>query len=45
MTAGYMPEGCTFNGQANVLPRDYLQTLKVGDVLDNDEWNPIVGRV
>ena len=45
MTAGYMPEGCTFNGQPNVLPREYLQTLKVGDVLANDEWNPIVGRI
>jgi phytanoyl-CoA hydroxylase len=45
MTAGYMPEGSTFNGQPNVLPRDYLQTLKVGDVLANDEWNPIVGRI
>jgi phytanoyl-CoA hydroxylase len=45
MTAGYMPEGSTFNGTSNVLPRDYLQTLKVGDVLANDEWNPIVGRI
>jgi ectoine hydroxylase-related dioxygenase (phytanoyl-CoA dioxygenase family) len=42
MTAGYMPDGSTFNGQSNVLPRKYLQTLAPGDVLCNDDWNPIV---
>jgi ectoine hydroxylase-related dioxygenase (phytanoyl-CoA dioxygenase family) len=42
MTCAYMPDGCTFNGQANVLPPVYLATLSVGDVLDNDDQNPLV---
>lgn len=42
MTCGFMPEGCTFNGQANILPADYLSTLSVGDVLDNDDQNPLL---
>jgi hypothetical protein len=35
-----MPEGATFNGQANVLPPQYLSTLRIGDVLRNEEKNP-----
>jgi ectoine hydroxylase-related dioxygenase (phytanoyl-CoA dioxygenase family) len=42
MTCAYMPDGCSFNGTANVLPPDYLATLKVGDVLDNEAQNPLV---
>ena len=42
MTCAYMPDGCTFNGQANVLPPGYLATLSVGDVLDNNDQNPLV---
>lgn len=42
MTCAYMPDGCTFNGTANVLPPWYLATLEVGDVLDNEEQNPLV---
>jgi phytanoyl-CoA hydroxylase len=42
MTCAYMPDGCRFNGTANVLPPDYLATLKVGDVLDNEAQNPLV---
>lgn len=42
MTCAYMPAGCTFNGQANVLPPEYLATLSVGDVLENDTQNPLV---
>jgi ectoine hydroxylase-related dioxygenase (phytanoyl-CoA dioxygenase family) len=44
MTAGYMPIGCTFNGQQNILPKPYFDSLKVGDVLQNDDWNPVVCR-
>jgi ectoine hydroxylase-related dioxygenase (phytanoyl-CoA dioxygenase family) len=44
MTCAYMPDGSTYNGKTNVLPPDYLATLKVGDVLRNDDWNPVVGR-
>ena len=42
MTCAFMPDGATFNGQQNVLPKDYFKMLKVGDPLDNDAQNPIV---
>ncbi|HLI01017.1 MAG TPA: phytanoyl-CoA dioxygenase family protein [Acidimicrobiales bacterium] len=42
MTCAYMPEGSTFNGTPNVLPPAYYRTLQVGDVLDNEEQNPLV---
>ena len=42
MTCAYMPDGSTFNGQANVLPPSYLATLTVGDVLDREAQNPLV---
>ncbi|MCH5716369.1 phytanoyl-CoA dioxygenase family protein [Niabella hibiscisoli] len=44
MTCAYMPDGNVFNGQANILPEDYLKTLQVGDVLDNDLQNPLIYR-
>ena len=40
MTCAYMPVGSTFNGNQNILPDDYFGTLKKGDVLENDAWNP-----
>jgi phytanoyl-CoA hydroxylase len=42
MTCAYMPDGEVFNGQKNVLPDSYIQTLAVGDVLENDEFNPLI---
>lgn len=42
MTCAYMPDGETFNGQANVLPPDYVSSLSVGDVLDSNEFNPLI---
>jgi ectoine hydroxylase-related dioxygenase (phytanoyl-CoA dioxygenase family) len=42
MTCAYMPDGATFNGKANVLPAEYLQTLHVGDVLNDDTINPLI---
>lgn len=42
MTCAYMPEGSTFNGKKNILPDDYVASLSVGDVLDNDALNPVV---
>jgi ectoine hydroxylase-related dioxygenase (phytanoyl-CoA dioxygenase family) len=42
MTCAYMPEGSTFNGQQNILPDTYFRSLRVGDILDNDEQNPVV---
>jgi phytanoyl-CoA hydroxylase len=44
MTCAYMPDGATFNGEPNVLPPGYLRSLKVGDVLENDDQNPLVYR-
>jgi ectoine hydroxylase-related dioxygenase (phytanoyl-CoA dioxygenase family) len=42
MTCAYMPEGNVFNGQANILPEEYLKTLKIGDRLDDDAQNPLI---
>ena len=42
MTCAYMPDGATFNGQANVLPEAYLATLNEGDYLNNDQQNPLI---
>jgi len=42
MTCAYMPDGNVFNGTANILPDDYLKTLKVGDLLNNDAQNPLI---
>lgn len=42
MTCAYMPDGNTFNGEPNILPDSYLQTLKIGDLLNNDEQNPLL---
>jgi ectoine hydroxylase-related dioxygenase (phytanoyl-CoA dioxygenase family) len=45
MTCAYMPDGSTFNGQQNVLPDDYFKQLNQGDVLDNDQQNPLIYHV
>ena len=42
MVGIYMPVGSTFNGVRNVLPKPYFESLKPGDVLANDDWNPVV---
>ena len=42
MTCAYMPDGSTFNGQKNVLPDDYFNSLKIGDVLDNNKINRLI---
>jgi ectoine hydroxylase-related dioxygenase (phytanoyl-CoA dioxygenase family) len=42
MTCAYMPIGSTFNGQRNILPKDYFESLKPGELLENDEQNPVV---
>lgn len=42
MTSGYMPVGSRFNGRQNILSDAYFRSLKVGDVLENDDWNPVV---
>ncbi|MDQ7947201.1 MAG: phytanoyl-CoA dioxygenase family protein [Pedobacter sp.] len=42
MTCAYMPDGNVFNGEPNILPDFYLNTLKIGDLLDNDGQNPLI---
>ncbi|MCE0497464.1 MAG: phytanoyl-CoA dioxygenase family protein [Methylacidiphilales bacterium] len=42
MTCAYMPVGSTFNGQRNILPEAYFKSLQHGEVLANDDWNPVV---
>jgi phytanoyl-CoA hydroxylase len=42
MTCAYMPDGCTFNGQRNILPKEMFERLKVGDRLDDAHQNPLL---
>jgi phytanoyl-CoA hydroxylase len=42
MTCAYMPEGNVFNGEPNILPEPYLSSLKIGDLLNNDDQNPLI---
>jgi phytanoyl-CoA hydroxylase len=45
MTCAYMPDGNRFNGEPNILPEAYLQSLKIGDLLNNDDQNPLIYHV
>ena len=38
----YMPDGSCYNGTPNVLPTDYVNSLKIGDPLDNEAVNPLI---
>jgi ectoine hydroxylase-related dioxygenase (phytanoyl-CoA dioxygenase family) len=42
MTCAYMPDGNVFNGEPNILPEPYLSSLKTGDLLNNDQQNPLI---
>jgi len=42
MTAGFMPDGSTFNGIQNVLSDEIFKRLKVGDVIDDDTQSPLL---
>lgn len=42
MTCAYMPDGNVYNGIPNVLPDEYVKTLNVGDLLDQEEQNPLI---
>jgi ectoine hydroxylase-related dioxygenase (phytanoyl-CoA dioxygenase family) len=44
MTCAFMPDGATFNGNQNVLPQEYFESLTEGDVLDDEGQNPLVWR-
>lgn len=38
----FMPEKATFNGIKDVMPTEYFKSLRVGDLLDNDEIYPLI---
>ena len=42
MTCAFMPEGSTFNGKKNIIPKDRFEKLKLGDPLNDDRFNPLV---
>jgi ectoine hydroxylase-related dioxygenase (phytanoyl-CoA dioxygenase family) len=42
MTCAYMPEGSTFNGIQNIFSQEQAAKLKIGDVLTNENQNPLV---
>jgi phytanoyl-CoA hydroxylase len=42
MTCAYMPDGNVYNGIPNVLSQSYLETLKIGDELNNEAQNPLI---
>ncbi|MES2459151.1 MAG: phytanoyl-CoA dioxygenase family protein, partial [Armatimonadota bacterium] len=44
MTCAYMPDGSTFNGQKNILPTEYFESLKVGDLLNDSRQNPLIWK-
>jgi ectoine hydroxylase-related dioxygenase (phytanoyl-CoA dioxygenase family) len=44
MTCAYMPDGNLYNGQPNVLPEPYVSALRIGDILNNEEQNPLIYR-
>jgi len=45
MTCAYMPDGAVYNGQQNILSGAYIAGLNVGDPLQDEEQNPLVGTV
>jgi phytanoyl-CoA hydroxylase len=42
MTCAYMPDGVTFNGIKNILSDEQIAKLKIGDLLNDDEQNPLI---
>ena len=38
----FMPTGSTYNGRPAALPPEYAESLKFGDLLDNDEHLPLL---
>ena len=44
MTCGYMPDGSQFNGTQNVLPQEMFDSLQIGDVMQDEEQNPLIWR-
>ncbi|MDP2335789.1 MAG: phytanoyl-CoA dioxygenase family protein [Bacteroidota bacterium] len=42
MTCAYMPDGAVFNGIQNILSDEQVAKLKIGDLLNDDEQNPLI---
>jgi ectoine hydroxylase-related dioxygenase (phytanoyl-CoA dioxygenase family) len=42
LTSAFMPDGSTYCGDTNILSKERLAKLKVGDSLDDDDDNPLV---
>jgi phytanoyl-CoA hydroxylase len=42
MTCAYMPDGNTFNGIQNILSDEQVAKLSIGDVLDDEDQNPLI---
>lgn len=42
MTCAYMPDGNVYNGQPNILPENYVKELNKGDLLNNNDQNPLI---
>ncbi len=42
MTCAFMPDGSRFNGQRNILTSEYVARMKLGDLLDDENQNPLV---
>jgi ectoine hydroxylase-related dioxygenase (phytanoyl-CoA dioxygenase family) len=42
LTCAYMPDGATFNGIKNILSDEQVSKLKIGDLLNDNEQNPLI---
>jgi phytanoyl-CoA hydroxylase len=42
MTCAYMPDGSTFNGKPNILRKEQLAKLQIGDILEDDTQTPLI---
>ena len=42
MTCIYMPVGSTYNGRQNVLSDEQVDSLNIGDILDDESQTPLV---
>lgn len=42
MTCAYMPEDATFNGIKNILSDEQVSKLKIGDLLNDNNQNPLI---
>ncbi len=41
-TCAYMPDHSRFNGIPNVLPERILNTIEIGDLLEDEDQNPLI---